>query len=276
MRKKYWDKEEESLLIELRELGYTYKQISIELGRSATSCARKYYRLTNPNYIEKDKQYRENNKDKIKQYYQDNRDERLEYQKHYYQDNKDKILEDKKQYYEDNKDRIAEYNKQYYEDNKDKRLEYAKQYYEDNKDRIAEYNKQYYKDNREYYKQYYQDNKDRIVEYRRNYDAQNPNKSIRKERYDGEFADIQLCHKFYNGISPITGTKDDLQVHHLISVRDNREFWELSTPEIRIKNLILIPRDLHIAYHTWMGGNKVPSTPESFWEFIDTVFSIIK
>ena len=73
---------------------------------------------------ERNKQYREDNKD---------------YYKQYYEDNKERIAEQKKQYREDNKEKINEYAKQYYEDNKD----YYKQYREDNKEKIAEQNKQY-------------------------------------------------------------------------------------------------------------------------------------
>ena len=247
---KPWTKDEENLLIKLRESGYTYKEISIEIGRSAASCFTKYKRLTDPKYEEYDEQYR-------KQYYKDNRDRIVERQKQYNQDNKDQIAEYKKQYYQDNKDQITEQHKQYYQDNKDQILEHQKQYRENNKDQIVEYRE----NNREYYRQY-----------SRNYHAQNPERSVRKERYDGEFADIQLCHEFYKGISPITGTKDDLQVHHLISIRDNHEFWQSAADEEKINNLILIPKDLHMSYHSWLGGSKIPSTPESFWFFVENIW----
>ena len=91
------------------------------------------------------KQYREQNKDKIKQYreqYQEqNKDKIKEQSKQYYEENKDK----KKQYYEQNKDKIKEQSKQYYEQNKDKK----KQYYEQNKDKIKEQRKQYYEQNKD-------------------------------------------------------------------------------------------------------------------------------
>jgi hypothetical protein len=112
----------------------------------------KQYYEDNKNKIkERDKQYRENNKDKIKerdkQYYEDNKDKIKQYR----EDNKDKILEGKKQYRENNKNKILESNKQYREDNKDK----MKQYREDNKDKI----KQYREDNKDKMKQYYQQKK---------------------------------------------------------------------------------------------------------------------
>ena len=70
--------------------------------------------------IKKQKQYYEQNKDKIKQYYEQNKDKISDYQRDYREKNKDK----KKQYYEQNKDKI----KQYYEQNKDKKREYQRQY----------------------------------------------------------------------------------------------------------------------------------------------------
>lgn len=221
MIKKRWTQEEEDLLIKLKESEYTYKEISKILGRSAKSCINKYKRLTDPKYVEKEKEYRK------------------EYYKRYYENNKDQILEYQKKY-----------KKQYYQNNRDKKLEYQKKYNEDNKDKIAEYQKKY----------------------QRNYHAQNPHKTIRKERYDGEFADIKLCHDFYNHVCPITGMKDDLQVHHLINIKDNQKFWQSAIDEEKIENLILIHKDLHMAYHSWLGGTKVESSPESFWEFIDNIW----
>jgi len=58
--------------------------------------------------------------------------------KQYREDNKDKIKEQTKQYYKDNKDKKKEQNKQYREDNKDKIKEQKQQYREDNKDKIKE------------------------------------------------------------------------------------------------------------------------------------------
>lgn len=60
--------------------------------------------------------------------------------KEYYEDNKDKLLEDRRKYYQLNK----EQKKQYYQANKDKINEKDKQYYQANKDKIKEHKKQYY------------------------------------------------------------------------------------------------------------------------------------
>ena len=84
------------------------------------------------------KEYREDNKEKIKEYLK-------EYHKTYYEENKEKVNIKHKTYYEDNKERIAEHQKQYNQDNKER----TKQYNQDNKERIAERKKQYYQDNNE-------------------------------------------------------------------------------------------------------------------------------
>lgn len=77
-------------------------------------CSKKCYRKI---YL---KQYRINNKNKIKQLCKD-----------YYQNNKNKVKEYKKQYYEENKEAIAKYKKQYDEENKHKinRKDYHREYY---------------------------------------------------------------------------------------------------------------------------------------------------
>jgi DNA repair exonuclease SbcCD ATPase subunit len=62
------------------------------------------------------KEYRENNKEKLK-----------EYSKEYCENNKEKIAEYKKEYCEKNKDKIRKRNKEYREKNKEKIKEYRKE-----------------------------------------------------------------------------------------------------------------------------------------------------
>ena len=101
---------------------------------------RERYHIENNECINKviptrtDKQYYEDNKNKIKQYYESNKDKIKEKNKEYREDNKDKI----KEYFETNKDKIKEYLKEYYESNKDKIIEQKYKYYETNKDKIKE------------------------------------------------------------------------------------------------------------------------------------------
>ena len=98
------------------------------------------------------KEYYEDNKDKIKEYREDNKDKTQEYQKMYYEANKDKY----KEHYKDNKDKYKKYRednedkiKGYREDNKDKIRESEKKYRKDNKDKIQERDKLYYDANKE-------------------------------------------------------------------------------------------------------------------------------
>ena len=74
-----------------------------------------------------DKEYKDDNKDKLDKYY-----------KEYSINNKDKITEKSKKHYENNRDKIAEKGKEYREKNKDKIAERKKIYNEKNKDEINE------------------------------------------------------------------------------------------------------------------------------------------
>jgi hypothetical protein len=71
-----------------------------------------------------------------------------EYHKQYRETNKAAILEQNRQYYEENKEAITERTKQYYQDNKENYNEYHKQYREANKQALAEKNKKYYEENK--------------------------------------------------------------------------------------------------------------------------------
>ena len=65
--------------------------------------------------------------------------------KEWSEDNKEKMKEYKKEWAEDNKEKIKEYN----ENNKGKKKEYNKQYKEANKDKISEQGKEYYLNNKD-------------------------------------------------------------------------------------------------------------------------------
>eukprot|EP00960_Hanusia_phi_P020836 613882-Hanusia_phi.AAC.1 len=79
--------------------------------------------------------------------------------KQWFEDNKEKIREQQKQWREENKEKI----KHHREDNKDKAAAYYKQWYEDNKEKLQEYredNKQYFKDK---WQEYYSKNKSELL-----------------------------------------------------------------------------------------------------------------
>ena len=79
-----------------------------------------------------------------KEYYNDNKEKLTEYQKQYNKENNEYINERNKLYREQNKEKYAECKKRHTENNKDKIAEYQKQYREQNKEKIQEKNKQMY------------------------------------------------------------------------------------------------------------------------------------
>tara|TARA_R110000822_G_scaffold109795_3_gene239772 strand:+ start:627 stop:1334 length:708 start_codon:yes stop_codon:yes gene_type:complete len=97
------------------------------------------------NNREKIKEYNEVNKEKAKEKYELNKDEIKERQKKYRETNKEKIKEKGKKYYETNKDKICEKTKKYYEENKEK----LKVNYNENKENIKEIRSEYYENNKE-------------------------------------------------------------------------------------------------------------------------------
>lgn len=100
--------------------------------------------------------------------------------KQYREENKKKIKEQKKRYYEENKKEILEKQKEYYKEHREEKIEYEKQYKEENREKVAEYKKQY----REEHKEYYQ-------EYMKQYHKENPHISFnatskRRERLENQ------------------------------------------------------------------------------------------
>ena len=94
------------------------------------------------------KQYYENNAEKIrqqhKQYREDNAEKIRDYQKQYNKDNAEKVRQRVKQYHENNAEKIREYQKQYNKDNAEKVRERRRQYNKDNAEKHKEYKKQHY------------------------------------------------------------------------------------------------------------------------------------
>ena len=88
------------------------------------------------------KEWREDNKEKIaeykKEYRKNNKEEIAEKQKQWHNDNREKILQQKKEYYENNKEKKLKGNKQWRENNKEKYAKQRKENYENNKDIINE------------------------------------------------------------------------------------------------------------------------------------------
>ena len=82
------------------------------------------------------KQYKEDNKEKLDEYYK-------EYFKEYYEKNKEKKLDYAKEYRDINKEQIVERQKTYRKDNKEIMRERDRKYYEENKEKINNQKKIY-------------------------------------------------------------------------------------------------------------------------------------
>tara|TARA_R110001632_G_scaffold6044_2_gene24502 strand:- start:450 stop:1094 length:645 start_codon:yes stop_codon:yes gene_type:complete len=83
-----------------------------------------------------EKEYREDNKEKVEEYYK-------QYYKEYYEKHYEEKLKYAKEYYENNKEKIEEYQKEYRENNKEKIKQKDKEYNQINKEKIAEQKKKY-------------------------------------------------------------------------------------------------------------------------------------
>ena len=102
------ERREDEVIKELKASMNTYKSFTTEEEKK-----------------ERNKQYREDNKEYIKE-------QKNEYMKEYYETNKNYYKEYHKEYRDENKEKI----KQYRDDNKDKKKEYNKEYRETNKNEI--------------------------------------------------------------------------------------------------------------------------------------------
>ncbi len=94
-------------------------------------------------------------------------------QKEYYENNKEKIKERVFNYNKENKCKIDVYQKEYRNNNTEKSKDYNKEYYENNKEKIKENVSIYTNENKEnislYKKDYYQINKEKVNNYYKNY-----------------------------------------------------------------------------------------------------------
>lgn len=145
-------------------------------------------------YREKDREYYQDNRDKLlqknKKYNEEHKDKLKEYKKEYAIKNKDKIAENKREYAKKNKDRLKEYLANYYQDNKETLKEKNKAYAIKNKDKLADAKKRYRQENieqiRAYNKQRYDEKREQILEYQKAYRENNQDKikETRKKIYD--------------------------------------------------------------------------------------------
>lgn len=78
---------------------------------------------------------------------------RSEYLKQYRKENKEKIKGHRKKYYESHKEQFKEYNSKYYKEHKEELKEYQKKYGKENRVKLNEYQRQYRKKKKEQYNQ---------------------------------------------------------------------------------------------------------------------------
>jgi hypothetical protein len=163
------------------------------------------YNKNKDNIIEKKKQYRKENKERLSTKHKPKewKDKKSGYIKKYYQQNKDKILNQTKEYRKNNKENL----KKYRDDNKDQIKQKNKIWRENNKDKIQEWRNT---------------NRDKINEYSRNYSKRNPHiiawrnllndtlkrMNTKKEKhtieelgYSAEELKLNITNKFTNGMS---------------------------------------------------------------------------
>ena len=123
----------------LRREGELIKNLKPTLNKDVPGRTQKEYYENNKEKIkEKIKEYYKNNIDKIKEYKENNKEKIKEKQKEYKENNKEKLKEFLKEYKNKKNDKLKIYQKQFYEVNKDKLKEKAKIYYEKNKDKVKD------------------------------------------------------------------------------------------------------------------------------------------
>jgi hypothetical protein len=87
---------------------------------------------------ERDRRYREENREKV-----------LEYRRRYREENREKVSEYRRRYYEENREKVSEYRRRYYEENREKESERDRRYREENREKVLEYRRRYREENRE-------------------------------------------------------------------------------------------------------------------------------
>ena len=142
---------------------------------------------------ERYRQYRKENKEKLKKDYENNKDEILEKQKEYYEKNKKEISERTKQYREQNKEKLKARKAKYREENreilrdkdrkyraanKEKRAEQSARSREKNRENTRKKDRERYQLNKEQLRErsnhYYHTHKEKFSEYNKKY-QQTPN-----------------------------------------------------------------------------------------------------
>ena len=134
-----------------------------------------------------------------KRYYETNKEQIFEYQKQYSQNNKEKIAKRAKKWREENKECILEKKKQYYQNNKEHHAESVQQWREENKELVLKYSKKWREANKEYNNQYYQNNKEHILEQTKQYFQTPEGKAVAKAGRQNRRALVRNAQGFHTG-----------------------------------------------------------------------------
>ena len=136
------------------------RELPIEMFHKKSSSKDGYCNICKECKSDRDKEYRDKNKDILKE---KSKQKRLE--------NQDAIKAKKRQYYQKHKDEISLKAAEYRQTHKEQKAAADKRYAQDNKEKIQQYQKEYREthklSNAEYQKQYRTKNKDRLDEYKK-------------------------------------------------------------------------------------------------------------
>ena len=127
----------EKLLTEFNRFKHSKDGFSWSCKSCCKEYKKKYYNLNKKNVDEKNKKWRDNNKEHSK-----------EYRQKHYKLNKEYYNEKSKKWYNENKEFVKEYDKKYRIKNKKKLKENQKKYYQENKEKIIKRHNKWEKNRR--------------------------------------------------------------------------------------------------------------------------------
>lgn len=135
-----------------------------------------------------------------------------DYLKNWKKQNKEKIKQYSKQWRENNKEKIKQYHKKWMQNNKNKVSKYHKDYREKNKSKLRQQHKNYYQQNKEKFRY---NEQSKLRDFKR-YGTENYNKKSRIRQYDRRnYKPILL--KLYKNKCQVKGCNEskNLEIHHL-------------------------------------------------------------
>ena len=150
-----------------------------KIAKIQEECAKE--NMTEEEYREHAKKYREENRDEInkqkRQHYEENKDEINKKRQKRREENRDEINKKSREWHSIHKDEINERRRKHNEENKDEICEDRKIYRDENKEKILKKRKEHYEENKdeinERRRENYKENKNKILENNRIYREEN-------------------------------------------------------------------------------------------------------